>query len=195
MHLRPVLVTAPPVLVVSLDEAKASLRVDGTEEDQLIEQLIKAAITHFDGYTGILGRCLVNQTWLAPYDKWPGNGDIRLPFPDVSAVSLVYSDDDDEEQTLASSSYELLEDARGSLIRFRSAFARPSLYDDRTDAIRVSLTAGYGAAAGDVPEAIRLAIRMLVGHWFNKREAVGEAMSEVPLSVAALSDPYRHGRI
>ena len=62
MH-RPVLVTPPAETPVSRTEAKAHLRVDGTGDDDLIDGLIDAAVAHLDGYTGILGRCMVTQTW------------------------------------------------------------------------------------------------------------------------------------
>ena len=64
MHsLPPALVTPPSGAVVTLAAAKAHLRVDHDLDDSAIGALIAAAEAHLDGYGGILGRCLLTQTW------------------------------------------------------------------------------------------------------------------------------------
>ena len=58
--------------------------------------------------------------------------------------------------------------------------------------LRVEYSAGYGDAAADVPQALRQAILLLVGHWYAQREAAATAnMAEVPYAVRALCDGYR----
>jgi uncharacterized phiE125 gp8 family phage protein len=192
--LSPALVTAPAVQPVSIDEAKVHLRVtpDVTEDDALIEGLIKAATGHLDGWVGILGRCLVNQEWRSSFCGWPACRTLRLPFPDVSAAAVAYFDEDNVEQSVSDGLVSILHDARSSVVRLSDDFAMPSLYGDRADAVRVTFTAGYGAAADDVPAPIRAAILLLVSHWFHNREAAGDsALSELPLGVSALVAPYR----
>ncbi len=63
--------------------------------------------------------------------------------------------------------------------------------------IEIAFTAGYGPAAGDVPQPIRLAITMLVAQWFESREPVliGETAGALPTSVASLIAPYREVRL
>jgi len=58
--------------------------------------------------------------------------------------------------------------------------------------IELDLMAGYGDAAGDVPEPLRQAIRQLVAYWYDNRglAAVG-AVTALPTTVAALIAPYR----
>lgn len=188
---RPILVTAPTTTPVTLAEAKSHARVDFDDDDALIASFIDAAVTHLDGRSGILGRCLITQTWRQPVCAWPANGRLRLPFPDVSSVAIKYSDEDNAEQTLSTSLYDLVEDERSAIVRFKDAFTRPTVYSDREDAIRVEVTAGYGAAGENVPTAIRQAILMLVAHFYNNREAAGERMEELPFAVSALLNPYR----
>ena len=54
----------------------------------------------------------------------------------------------------------------------------------------VTYTAGYGAAS-DVPEELRLAIRLLVGVYFEQREAISTMnWQEVPLGLQALVAAY-----
>ena len=69
MH-RPVLVTAPTVLPVSVADVKKALRIDSADDDDLIESLIRAAVDYYEGWTGILGLCLVEQTWRQSYDRF-----------------------------------------------------------------------------------------------------------------------------
>jgi uncharacterized phiE125 gp8 family phage protein len=63
--------------------------------------------------------------------------------------------------------------------------------------IEIAFTAGFGATAEDVPMPIRLAIKMLVAHWYEMREPVlaGEAGNALPLGVASLIAPYREVRL
>ena len=55
---------------------------------------------------------------------------------------------------------------------------------------------GYGTTENDVPEPIRQAILLLVGHWFLQREPTSPGvLSPIPLGINALLAPYivRHG--
>ena len=56
----------------------------------------------------------------------------------------------------------------------------------------MKFVAGY-ANAEAVPEGIKLAIKGLVGHWFEHREAITDevTLSEVPTFIHALLAPYR----
>lgn len=189
--LAPVRTTAPAATPVSLTEAKLHLRVDHGDDDTLITSLIQAATDYVDGWAGILGRCLVTQSWRQDFCDWPTCRVLRLPFPDVSAATVKYFDEDNTEQAVADAMVTVLSDARGSFVRFSDEFTYPGLYDDRADAVQVTITAGYGEAA-DVPSAIKAAILLLVGHWYANREAVtSETATVLPMAVDALLAPYR----
>ena len=161
MH-QPVLVADPAVQPITLPEAKAFCRVDWDDEDGLFGSLIADAVEHFDGYAGTLGRCLINQTWRQDFHCWPARGVLRLPFPDVSSVTLKYFDTDNAEQTVSSSLYETLEDARSAYVHLLDDFTAPNLYDDRDDAVQVTFVAGYGAAASDVPADLKTVLKYYV---------------------------------
>lgn len=195
--LRPVLVAAPTVEPISLAEAKAQVRAeDFADDDGLLTQLIVDARSHLDGWSGIIGRCLINQSWRVDLAEWPGSEGVRLPFPDVSAITSVkYSDADNAEQTVSSSLYELIEDERGGIVRFRAAFTAPALYDDRSDRLRVTLVAGFGAAAANVPADLRMGMLLHIGHLYANREAVitGTISTAVQFSYDSLVKKY--GRI
>ena len=62
-----------------------------------------------------------------------------------------------------------------------------------TAGIELDVELGFGAAATDVPDALRHAIRMLVAHWYENRglAAIGGTVAMLPASVNALIAPYR----
>ena len=63
---------------------------------------------------------------------------------------------------------------------------------DRRYPVKITITAGFGAA-DDVDEGLKVAIKMLVGHWYDNRETVVMGMSaiELPMAVSALLARYR----
>lgn len=190
----PELVTAPAAALLTRAEAKVHLRMDeaDTSEDALVDGLIGAATAHLDGRAGILGRCLINQTWRVWWDRW--DRCLRLPFPGVSAVTVTYENEDTGSTvTVGASNYRLLEDAIGSYVAFDDEYWPPSVNIDDRQAWGVQLVAGYGATADAVPAAIKQAALLMIGHWYANREAVnvGNITSELPLGAQALLAPYR----
>lgn len=190
--LAPVLVTPPSETPVSLAEAKAHCRVDHDDDDTLIESLIAAASGHLDGWSGILGRALVTQTWRRDFGSFADK--LRLPLaPAASIGSITYYDGDNAQQTLSTDVYRLFTDARGPYVALKPDQSWPGTYG-RDDAVSVTFAAGYGAAAA-VPAPLKSAILLLVGAWYENREqtVIGVSVSELPQSVAvnALIAPYR----
>lgn len=184
-------ITGPVVTPVSLEEAKLHLRVDNTAEDTLITGLIAAAVAHLDG-DGVLGRAMITQTWAT----WVGNapGCVRLPVsPFQELTSIKYYDSDNALQTATLSDFETNLDGDFVTVHPKSGFAWPGAYS-RRDAIEITYTAGYGDDGADVPQSIRQAILLLVGHWYENRTAVSEAsLKEVPKAVDALIGIERVG--
>lgn len=190
---RPVLVTPPTDTPVSLTEAKAQLDVSYTDKDTLITGLIAAATSYLDGWSGILGRCLMPQTWRQDFDCLERC--LRLPlFPVTSITSIKYDDADGIEQTIGSSNYELWHDDLGAFVRFVTTYAFPSL-DVEKPAVRVTYVAGYPDAT-TVPAAIKQAMLLMIRHWFDNPTAVsvGVIAQAMPVAVDALLAPYRRVR-
>lgn len=194
--LAPVLVSAPAVSIVTVDEAKQHARIDSDIEDSLIEAKIAAVVGYLDGWSGILGRCLINQTWRIDRPAFPACDWIRLPLAPVSSVSSVtYYDTSDASQTLATSVYAgPFTDAIGPYLRLKWGQTWPSTYE-RDDAVSVTFVAGYGAAASAVPAAIKAAALLMVGDLqeFRETAVMGVSSSDVRMSptVDALLRPYR----
>lgn len=192
--LRPIRTVAPANPVVTTDEIKAQTRVDFGDDDVLLDRLVSAATAYLDGWSGVLGRCLISQTWRQDDWYWPTSRYIKLPFPDVSEVSIAYFDAENVKQTVDIGLFDVLQDIDGSNIWFRDEFTYPTIYWDRRDGLQITMTAGYGETADKVPEAIRHAIMMLAAHWYENREAVLDGRSvlpiEVPVAVSMLISPF-----
>lgn len=190
---RPKRMTAPSVMLVTSAEAKSHCRLDDTDSsfDTLVDGLIAAASALLDGHTGLLGRCLVNQTWQVWFDYWGRCW--RLPFPDVSAVTVTVTTEAGSTSTVAGTNYQILEDAIGAYLRFDDDYAQPSADLADAQAWEVQVTAGYGPAASDVPAPIRQAALRMIAHWYAVRESVniGNIVSEVPMGAQMLLAPYR----
>lgn len=188
--LKPVRTVAPAVTPVSVAEARDHCRVDTNDEDVLISALVDAAVSHLDGHSGVLGRAMVTQTWRQDYPRFVNR--MRLPLGDLITVSSVtYYDADNAVQTLSTDIYTAFSDSVGPYLDLKPDQSWPSTYT-REDAVRVTWTAGYGPAATDVPAAIRQAMLLMIGHWFENREAsvVGVSVTDLPMAVNALLAPY-----
>jgi len=191
------LVTAPAVEPVSVDEAKVHLRVDTPDEDALIDDLIRAARQYVETFTR---RALITQTWDDKRDGFPcGDGTIELPIAGVSSVtSISYVDTNGDSQVWSAALYQtdLPTGPKAPFARICPAYSQ---YYPQTrsqmNAVTVRFVAGYGAASSTVPASIKSAMKLLVGHWFQNREAVAVGIGigglQVPLTVDHLLWPYR----
>lgn len=183
-----VIVITPAERVVTLDQAKQHLRVDGDDEDALIGAFIDAATGHIDGPDGWLGRAIGEQTLEAGLDGFIYDP-ISLPYPPIIAVSgIVYDDVTGEERTLDPATYEVRDGVIGT------AWGRswPSTRACRgaSRSVRITYRAGYET----LPAAISVAILLMVGDMYRNRETAGTGvMSKVPMSVSAdaLLQPFR----
>lgn len=172
---RPVLIAAPEIRPVTKDEAKQQCRVEHNKDDDLFDALIIAATDHLDGWTGILGRCLVQQTWRQDFDQFCYA--LRLPLaPVISITSVTYVDADDAEQTVAAANYSLLVDDLGPYVKLKDDFAVPSVRDEGP-AVSVTYLAGYATESNvsSVPAAIKHAILMMVSSWYGQKDSLVKA--------------------
>jgi len=161
---RPVLVTPPAELPVTVAECKANAVVEHSESDDVIADLLDAAVSRLDGFRGILGRAIITQTWQVACDGWERS--FVLPVPDVSSVSVVYDDEDGDEQSGPVMTLHPV--AEGTRLRLSDDYDRPTLYTG-DGPVRVSFTCGFGGAS-DVPGNIRVAIMQMVAAMYENRE-------------------------
>lgn len=184
------LLAGPAEEPVSLAEAKAFLKVDDSDEDGLITTLIGAARLHIEGVTG---RALLAQSWRVVLDDWPDNGAVKLPVTPFVAVTEINAYD------AAGAAYEvplaqfLSEPDR--LLLPATVAGMPVLRERQ--GIEIDYVAGFGTDPGDVPDDIRQALLLLVGHWFENRDAVivAGSGSVVPSGFDRMVAPHKRVRL
>jgi uncharacterized phiE125 gp8 family phage protein len=180
--------TAPAIEPLTLAEAKAHLRVDGNDEDALITTLIAAARTYVERRTAIT---VGQRSYRMELSRFPDSGaDIVMPTAPCAAVtSITYVKADATSQTLtANTDYRVAFAVPPGRIRLPySSTTWPDTIDGAEDAVVVLFTAGYDAA-GKMPATIGQVCRLLIGHWYENREAVvvGTISKEMELAVDSL---------
>lgn len=175
---------------VSLVEAKAQCRIDGSAEDDLLTAYIRAAREMCEEQTW---RSLLTQTWDLWLPCWPPGRSIRLPRPPLLSVSHVrYTDAGGVVQTLASDAYQVITQSEPGGIVLAGGLGWPGHSTTAALPVNVRFVAGYGDGPEDVPEALRQGMRLLVGHMFANRESVnvGNITGVMPQAVDWLWRPF-----
>lgn len=192
---KPVRLTAPASLL-TLAEARNWLRIDAADQDSTIQQAIDAAVQHLDGWTGILGRCLVTQTWRSFAVRLPSaNCFLPLPLAPCASITAVrWRDAAGTAITFSPTSYTLVDQTAGPALWFdpQAALAIPlPLPALRPDAVEID--AVYGQPAAEVPAPLRQAALLLMAHWFENRSAAafGGGFGILPMGVKSLVTPFR----
>jgi phage conserved hypothetical protein, phiE125 gp8 family len=180
-----VLTTPPAAEPVSLPEAKAHLRVDAADDDSLITALITAAREYCEAFQN---RAYVTQAWQLWLDAWPEGSEIRIPRPPLQAVNGVkYYGADNTEYVLPPADYFV--DTRSEPGRIVLAYGKswPSVTLRPANAVCVEFVAGYGGA-DKMPQRVKQAMYLLIGHWYEHREAVltGSISKEIEFAVNSL---------
>lgn len=179
----------PAAEPVTLAEGKLHERVDHAADDALITSLLLAARRWVEGYTS---RGLITQTWRWELDAFPRRGYLLVPLAPVLAVTEIRTiDADGVEAVYGADQYLVDRSSEPARIVLKSGASWPTATLQRAGGVRIALSIGYGAAAGDVPEQIKLAIKMLMGTWYNHRETVShEDLKHVPDGLASLLGEY-----
>ncbi len=181
----PTLYTAPATEPVTRTEAKSWMKVDSTDDDTLIDNLIVAAREAAEKY---LRRALITQTWTLTVDLPRSSAcddlpdgvydlpvsvlfgelprEFELPYkPIISITSVVTYNTSNSSSTYSSSNY-FLDTASGRLVLNNTAVWPSDLRDKA--AVVITYTAGYGAASA-VPQSIKHAIMMHIQTMYDSR--------------------------
>jgi uncharacterized phiE125 gp8 family phage protein len=184
------LVAPPEVEPITLEEAKAHLRLDGDADDAYVSALITAARERVELF---LRRALTTQSFEYTLDGFPASSVIDLPRPPVQSVeSIQYTDTAGNVQTLAPEDY-MVDASSGEIGRVALAWNRFwPITRCSINSVVIQFTAGYGDAAEDVPQAIRQGILIEISNLYENREdaVVGQNVSMISVSERLLW-PYR----
>jgi len=173
-------ITAPAVEPITLDEAKLYLRIDNTDNDTLINDLIVAARMIAESW---LKLSFINQTWMLAYD-WGIPNSIWLPMGPVNAIeSVVIVNRDSTTQTVDSSTY-FLNAAQNALVLQSVTMGFQ---------IQITYNTGYGPDATTVPRPIKQGMLAHIAALYDSRGEAGEM--DLPQQTVALYTPFREVRL
>lgn len=162
-----------------------------TTKDPYLGVLIAVARHQAEAYTR---RALITQTWDLTLDRFPISSceHIVIPRPRLQSVTYVqYIDTAGATQTWSSTKYDV--DSKSEPSRILPAYGE--VYPDARavmNAVTIRFVAGYGSAP-TVPENIKSAMKLIIGHLYEHRETVlvGAQPFEMPLSAEYLLQPHR----
>lgn len=159
--------TAPASEPISTADAKTYLNVSTSLHDTLIANLVSAARTLYENYTGT---AVITQTITQTWDLTPDCAEFELAVNPVTAVVVSYKDANGTYQTWDASNYTL--DTISPLARVvkNTASSWPTT-GDFIAKWKIVITAGYASAAA-VPEDIISAILLMVGFLYENREDI-----------------------
>lgn len=181
-----VLIQAPAGEPVSLAEAKAHLRLVGSDDDPLVASLVTAARRVVEARSGL---CLIAQGWMCFRDRWPENGVIELPVGPLLTLDEIGVYGEDDQKAVIDPAHYLVDAAsRPPRVLLRGSRLWPPA-GRAVNGIGIRLQAGFGATAAEVPPPLRQAVLMLVAHFFAQRG--DEAGPALPAGLGALLDPFR----
>jgi hypothetical protein len=207
------LITAPASEPVTLAEVKLYLRIDGSDDDTMLNNFITVARQIAEEYTN---RKFINQTWDLWMDRFPSqvNFDalapdtvtqgklseyisvqnyIEIPYYPLSSVTYLKTyDDDGTDYTMTSTDYIVDTYTEPSRISLKNSTVWPSTFLRPVNGIQIRFVAGYGTLASAVPYPIKQAIMELVGKFYSSR---GCDETKLPSVAMALLGPYRVVRI
>lgn len=189
------LIVGPASEPLTLDEAKAHLRVDDNDSDDLITLYLAAARQNAEQF---MGRALVNQVWDATFDGFPHcRTPMKLIPSPVLEVEGVFTSMVGEETEVSAETYRL-DNITAPAVLFPAGQA--NWPGTTVDFVRVRFRAGYidddlSPQSGEVPSDIKAAILLNLGTLYENREtlAVGSAanLALLPWAAEQLLTPHR----
>jgi len=182
-------VTTPPDREpVSIDLAKTHLRVDSTEEDAYISQLIRTARQHVERITGYV--CIHTEFTAYLGELSQSNRIFILKNPVTAVTEVAYESTKDSGFLIVNSSDWKFEKQHPPSVLVRNCIR---LSGD-ADSIRVKFTAGHVGDANDpVPPELIQASLILVSHLYENRqeEITGTQINRLSKGFEYLCDSIR----
>ncbi|MBI3440665.1 MAG: phage head-tail connector protein [Proteobacteria bacterium] len=206
--------TPPATEPLTLSEMKLFLRVDHGNDDTLVTGLISTARQLCENATG---RSLITRSYSLYLDEWPrqsrmspsslfrtgwwdgmregadiflNSGFLTLPQPPLLSVTRinVYAADNSAAEFASSNYFVDTAGVPGRIVLTLGAAA--PVPGRAANGIEIQFTAGYGAAATDVPALLRQGMRQMIAHLYEHR---GDSPDQALLASgsAAIFQSYR----
>jgi len=172
--------------VISLDEARNYLRVDHTDDNTYITELIKIARMQVlkDTNTPVVSTT-VNQK----LEKFPNDGIIQLRYSgNITNISVIYYNTDDN----------LTTSVQNTDYRVIVHFGMPQIQminipstKDRKDAILINYT--VAPTNSDETLTLKMAMFLLIGHFYDNRSAITfGSPNELPIGYKRIINQYKN---
>lgn len=182
--------TATAMSIITLDEAKAHLRVEHTDEDVLIATLCDTATQIIDGEGGLCGYCVASQNWLyKSHNQWTydcfGNVIYKLPKTPVKAlVSIKYYNASNALITENIADWSLISNGETAYIMPNDGLLRTEF--KRVDSFQVEFTSGLV----NIPAELKHAALLIISALYDNR---GDEGFQIPAAVQNLVNLKRRG--
>jgi len=185
--------TAPTLEPMDEKEIKEHLRLSVDEDDQdgYLKSLIKAVRIYTEDV--LLKRSLLQQTLEYYLDYFPRGNSLLIPRPPlISVTSVIYTDSGGTAATLSSSCYSDDTVSEPGRIVLNYGEVWPSTTLAKNNPIAITFVAGYGDKRGDVPENIKLAMKIMIAEMYENREDTVAVRNLQNLNtIERLTIPYR----
>lgn len=159
--------------MITLAEAKAHLRVDGSAEDDLIQSMLEAAIDLVETFTG---KNLSEREVEQEFDGWSRIALYRGPVQQIVRVEY--------DPTTGGAPVVMA----GHLLRAGRLYFPAGTVFPEAHVVRVIYTAGF--PLGDIPAALNAAVKVLLTGYYEDR-AGGDTLAKAKAAVAGLCRPHR----
>lgn len=180
----------PATEPITIADAKAQVRLDGSDEDEAVLHKVQAAREFIENVTH---RQFVTASWDYYLEDFPSEDFIALPLsPLQSLTTFQYVDAAGTLTTVPSTAYELDTNSEPGLIRLAYDQDWPTCRGDHWNDVRIRFVAGYGAA-GSQPAVVREAVKMFFAHIYENREPVliGTISSDLPMHLQSFINQLR----
>lgn len=180
---------APATGIVTVAEAKSQCRIDHADDDALIGRLVSLASMAVQERAG---KALVTQDFEILLSGATATLDVPYGLTPVQQiVSIGYTDTADQAATAVVADFQLTGDEDRAVIKPKTGKVWPTT-NGEDGSLVITLRCGFGALTS-VPENLRHAALMLIGHWYENRESTGDSMAEMPDAAADLIGLTRRG--
>lgn len=174
MEIRYKIKTAPLFEAVSVEELKRQLRIEHTDQDELLAEIIDRAVAASEANTG---RVYCRSTIIAYLDEYPEEGEIEIEKGPVDAIAsvkylapgaVVYT-------TVLPAKYQLDNAGLTARLRFLESFTADS---DKMNTVEIEYTSGW-ASAGEIPKDLASAVILRASESYlnPENQAVNSGMS------------------
>lgn len=185
--------TKATLKLVTVTECKNFLRVDFTDDDNYISDLIDMAMESIEKYCNI---SIYEQTLIQQCDLWDETFNLlRSPIQnsgDLTIEHIKYYDENNNFVVWNSTNYNVDKNISPARIYLADESDSYPTLSNRIYPIEVKYKSGADAV-NSAPKMLKQACLLIIGQFYENRQPyiVGRSVSEIPMTVRYLLDPHK----